>query len=248
MSRPTHVYIVTSPRPRVGRTLVARAFSEFYRADGRPVAAFDLNPNDTALVDFLPKFAVRAQIGDTRGQMALFDRLILDDEKPKIVDLGASVFESFFKVMTDIDFVPQARWRSVEPVILFVATPEDQTVKAYADLHRRFPDLTIVPVHNEGIARGSQIREKFPSASPVALPVQVPLLSPSLRFIVETQPFSFSDFKRGLSARVPEILEDELNSWIKRIYLQFREMELRLLLNSLRTSLGPRSTEEKTPS
>ena len=237
MSRPTHVYIVTSPRPRVGRTLVARAFTEFYRADGRPVAAFDLNRDAVALADFLPKFATRAQIADTRGQMALFDQLIVDDEKPKVVDLGASLFEPFFTVMSDIGFVAEARASSVEPVILFVATPEQETAQAYADLHRRFPDVTIVPVHNEGIARGSHIREKFPSWSAVALPLQVPQLSPSLRFIIETKPFSFSDFKRGLSAYVPEILEAELNSWIKRVYLQFRELELRLLLDRLRSSL-----------
>jgi len=72
----------------------------------------------------------------------------------------------------------------------------------------------------------------------LALPMQVPQLSPSLRFIVETRPFSFSDFKRGLAENVPEILEAELNSWIKRVYLQFRELELRLLLGRLRSSLG----------
>jgi len=32
-------------------------------------------------------------------------------------------------------------------------------------------------------------------------------------------------------------LEGELNSWLKRVYLQFREMELRLLLSKLRGSL-----------
>jgi hypothetical protein len=244
MSRPTHVYIVTSPRPRVGKTLVARAFTEFYRADGRPVAAFDLNRDDNALSDFLPKFAVRAQIDDTRGQMALFDQLIVDDEKPKVVDLEAGLFEPFLKVMSDIGFVTEARRHSVEPVILFLATPEQHTIEAYADLHHRFPDITIVPVHNQGIARGSHIREKFPSWSALALPLQVPQLSPSLRFIVETKPFSFSDFKRGLSADVPEILEAELNSWMKRVYLQFRELELRLLLDRLRTSLGSPSAEQ----
>lgn len=241
MSRPTHVYIITSPRPRVGRTMVARAFTEFYRADGRPVAAFDLNRDETTLADFLPKFAVRAQIADTRGQMALFDRLIVDDEKPKVVDLGAPLFEAFLKVMSDIGFIAEARANSVEPVILFLATPEQQAVQAYVDLHRRFPDVAIVPVHNEGIARGSHIREKFPSWTAVALPLQVPQLSPSLRFIIETKPFSFSDYKRGLSEYVPEILEAELNSWIKRVFLQFREMELRLLLDRLRTSLAPPS-------
>jgi hypothetical protein len=238
MSRPTHIYVIASPRPRVGKTLVARAFTEFYRADGRPVAAFDLGAGDNTLVEFLPKFAVTAQIADTRGQMALFDQLIVGDEKPKVVDLDGGLFDAFFKVMVDIDFVPEARRRSIEPVVLFIATPEDRAAAAYAELHRRFGDLTIVPVHNEGVARGSHLRDKFPSRGSLSLPVQVPQLSPSLRHIVETRPFSFSAFRRGLSSDVPQILEAELGSWVKRVFLQFRELELRLLLDRLRSSLA----------
>jgi hypothetical protein len=30
-----------------------------------------------------------------------------------------------------------------------------------------------------------------------------------------------------------------MSSWIKRVFLQFRELELRLLLGRLRSSLGP---------
>ena len=120
MSRPTHVYVVLSPRPRVGKTLMARVFTEFYRSEGRPVAAYDLDPTEAALSEFLPGFAVASQIADTRGQMALFDRLIVDDEKPKVVDVGTAVFSHFLTVMTEIDFVPEARRRSVEPIIVYV--------------------------------------------------------------------------------------------------------------------------------
>lgn len=247
MSRPTHVYVIASPRPRVGKTLIARAFTEFYRADGRPVAGFDLGTGDNLMFEFLPKFAIRAGIGDTRGQMALFDQLIVGDEKPKVVDLGDRMFEAFFKVMVDIDFVPEARRRSIEPVVLFIATPEDQAVKAYAELQRRFADLTIVPVLNEGVARGSHLREKFPSRGPLSLPIQVPQLSPSLRHIVETKPFSFSAFRRGLSSDVPQILEAELRSWVKRVVLQFRELELRLLLDRLRSSLTAAPGQQTSP-
>ena len=107
MSRPTHVYVVLSPRPRVGKTLMARVFTEFYRSEGRPVAAYDLDPAEGTLSEFLPGFAIASQIADTRGQMALFDRLIVDDEKPKVIDVGSGLFSHFLKVMTEIDFVPR---------------------------------------------------------------------------------------------------------------------------------------------
>jgi hypothetical protein len=237
MSRPTHIYVIASPRPRVGKTLLARAFTEFYRADGRPVAGFDLGNSDNALADFIPKFAQSADIAHTRGQMALFDQLIIPDEKPKVIDLDHTLFGSFFKIMMDIGFLPEARRRSIEPVVLFVATPEERSVIGYQELHRQFADLAIVPVHNEGVARGAHLRDKFPARGALALPVQVPALSPSLKHIVDTKPFSFSAFRRGLSDDVPDILEAELGSWVKRVFLQFRELELRLLLHSLSSSL-----------
>ena len=54
-SRQKAIYIVCSPRQRVGKTLIARALTEFILADGRAAIAFDLNPNNTALYGFLPR-------------------------------------------------------------------------------------------------------------------------------------------------------------------------------------------------
>ena len=55
--------------------------------------------------------------------------------------------------------------------------------------------------------------------------------------IIDTPPFSFAEFRRAPPADMPEFLADELESWLKRTYLQIREMELRLLLSNLRGSL-----------
>jgi hypothetical protein len=237
MTRPTHVYIVASPRPRTGKTMLARALTEFYRTDGRPVGAFDLDAMDSTLAQFLPKFTERAEIGETRGQVELFDQLIVDDEKPKVVDVSAYAFEAFFNLMAEIDFVGEARRQSVEPIILFAANSDQLAAKSYARLVERFPGVTLAPVYNDGVARGSHLRHQFPATSVVALPLRIPMLSPTLRTIVDTKPFSFTEFRRRPPADIPEILEAELNSWLKRVYLQFREMELRLLLSRLRGSI-----------
>ena len=237
MTRPTHVYIIASPRPRTGKTILARALTEFYRTDGRPVGAFDLDAMDATLSQFIPKFTLRAEIGATQGQVALFDQLVIDDEKPKVVDVSAHVFEAFFKLMEEIDFAGEARKQSIEPVILYAANSDAVSAKTYARLAERFPGLTLAPVYNDGVARGSHLREQFPAQSVVALPLRIPLLSPTLRAIVDTKPFSFTEFRRRPPADIPEPIEDELNSWLKRVYLQFREMELRLLLSKLRGSL-----------
>src|SRR5262245_45826582 len=116
----TPVYIVCSPRPRVGKTLVARLLSEYLDLENRYTTAFDINLNDPSLIDYLPRLAETASIEDTFGQMQLMDRLIVNDGAPKVIDLGFHVFDSFFKMATEIGFVKEAERRGVAVAILFI--------------------------------------------------------------------------------------------------------------------------------
>ena len=123
MTLATSVTVVCSPRPRVGRTLVARLLVDFFLDNGREVRAFDLNV-EPDLTQFLPGHAETAKVGDIKGQMALFDRLIAQDSTTKVIDLGPGAFETFFSVARDIDFAGEARRRSIAPVILFLIAPD----------------------------------------------------------------------------------------------------------------------------
>ena len=102
MPRSKSIYIVCSPRQRVGKTLIARVLTEFILADGRSAVAFDLNPNNAALYSFLPRYAALADLSTTRGQMALFDELISEDEVTKVIDLGDECFEKFFTLLRQL--------------------------------------------------------------------------------------------------------------------------------------------------
>jgi hypothetical protein len=237
MSRPTHVYIVASPRPRTGTTLLARALIEFHRTEARPVGAFDLDRLDGMLAQHLPTVAVRADIADTRGQVALFDQLIVADGIPKVVDVGAHVYEPFFRLTEQISFAEEALRCAVNPVILFAANTEPQSVKAYAQLRERFPGLTLTPVYNDGIARAQSLRQDFPSTSIKTMALRVPALSPALRTIIDRPPFSFAEFKHAPPPDMPQLLVNELDSWLRRVYLLIREMEGRVLLSNLRSSM-----------
>jgi hypothetical protein len=237
MSRPTHVYIVASPRPRTGATLLARAVIEFYRTDERPVGAFDLDALDGVLSQHLPNAVVRANIADTRGQVALFDELVTANEKPKVVDVGAHAYEPFFRLAEQIGFAAEAARCSVNPVILFAASMEPQSVKAFAQLRQRFPNLTLTPIYNEGIARAQSLRQDFPSADVKAMALRIPTFSPALRAIIDAPPFSFAEFRRAPPPGMSALLASELDAWLKRVYLQIREMELRQLLSNLRGTL-----------
>ena len=71
--RPTPVYIICSPRPQVGRTLVARLLSEFLLLKHGKVSAFDINLKEPSLLEYLPATTETAEVDNTFGKMALMD-------------------------------------------------------------------------------------------------------------------------------------------------------------------------------
>ena len=235
MDRRTPVFIVCSPLPRVGKTLIARLLVEFFATDGRPVAAFDLNPDGYALAAQVPEHAVVANINGTKGQMALFDQLIVADRTAKVVDVGYGNFDSFFAVMQDIGFVGEASYRSVAPVIMFMSEPDHRSARAYAKLRDRFPEVSFVPVLNAGTTPETRARSNA-KADFSGVPVHIPALSSALRAAVAEVGFS-----SALAGYETADLRDELVAWIRRIFLQFREMELRLLLEDLKPALRLRA-------
>ena len=66
----TPLYVVCSPRRSVGKTLVSRLLTEYYLADYRPVAAFDLADEGPQLTDYLPGTTTIVDISDIRGQLS----------------------------------------------------------------------------------------------------------------------------------------------------------------------------------
>ena len=76
MPQQAPLYIVASPRPRVGKTLIARLLIEFFRLSDRAVVGYDLEPREPTFAGYFPQLVATVDIADTRGQMALFDRVI----------------------------------------------------------------------------------------------------------------------------------------------------------------------------
>jgi hypothetical protein len=71
----TPIYIVCSPRPLVGKTMVARLLSEFLLLKNGSVTSFDISLREPSLLDYLPRVTETAEIDDTYGKMQLMDRL-----------------------------------------------------------------------------------------------------------------------------------------------------------------------------
>src|ERR1700744_1705773 len=135
----TPVYIVCSPRPQVGKTLVARLLTEFLLLKNGQVAAFDINLKEPSLLDYLPDVTETADVIDTYGKMQLMDRIIVDDGVSKVIDLGFHAFDEFFKMSDQIGFMKEAARRRVAPIILFVADTDRVSARVFPVLKEQIP-------------------------------------------------------------------------------------------------------------
>ena len=230
------VTIVASPRSRVGKTLLARLLVDYHRQESRGVQAYDLSAGEGTLAQFLPGEVTVAGVGNVQSQMALFDSLVSPDDTAKIVDVGHEAFESFFTLAHQIGFMDEARRRDIAPVILFMISGDPTSAEAYRKLRVRFPRATLSPVHNEMLGSG-QYREKFPSAGAGAAQLRFPALAPGLRRYIEQPPFSFSDTQLANAKHIPLDVHIELQRWLRKMHIEFRELDLRILLADLQTSL-----------
>jgi hypothetical protein len=236
MSFRNSITIVASPRPRLGKTLLARLLVDYHLHERRAVRGFDLNTGEGTLARFLPEYVKPSDIGDVKGQMALFDALIAADDTFKVVDLGHESFQSFFVLANQIGFTEEARRRGLAPVILFMIAPDRVSVDAYRTLRNWFPRATLSPVHNEALGP-AQHRDKFPTSGSSAAQLRFPVLAPGLRKYIEKPPFSFSNARFADAKDVPLDAHIELQRWLRKIHLEFRELDLRILLADLQASI-----------
>ena len=224
----TPVFLICSPRPRVGKTLIARLLTEFFLFDGRSAAAFDASPNDASLSRYLPECTVPATISDIKSQMALFDQLIVNDARPKIIDLAAGLFEPFLALMRNIGFLEEAPKQSVSPVVLFVADRDQASSEAYQMIWRWFPGSLLVPVHNQAIMTAWHYAN-FPTRRANDVPLRIPCLPGKLNGVVNKKGFSFAKF-----LDTPVNSPTELHEWINRSFVAFRELQLSILMENFR--------------
>ena len=216
----TPVYIVCSPRPLVGKTMMARLMSEFLLLKQGAVAAFDINLKEPSLLEYLPAITETAEVDDTFGKMALMDRLIVNDGIAKVIDLGFHAFDEFFKMSDEIGFMKEAARRGVAPVILFVADTDRASARGFAMLQQQIPATAIVVVDNEFVLRG-----ELPPAMAGGRILRVGALPVFLKTYIDRLTFSFTGYLRG-----EKDSSTELHQWVRKNYFSFRELELNLIL------------------
>ena len=216
----TPIYIICSPRPLVGKTLLARLLSEFLLLKNGTVTAFDINLKEPSLLEYLPKITETAEVDNTFGKMALMDRLIVNDGIAKVIDLGFHAFDEFFTMTEEIGFMKEAARRGVAPIVLFVADTDRVSARGYPMLQEQIPANALVTIDNEHVVRG-----ELPPAMGHGRTIRVAALPAFLKTYIDRLNFSFTGYLRQ-----EKDSSTELHQWIRKNYSSFRDLELRLLL------------------
>jgi hypothetical protein len=216
----TPVYIICSPRPLVGKTLIARLLCEFLLLKNGTVNAFDINLKEPSLLEYLPRVTETAEVDNTFGKMQLMDRLIVNDAVAKVIDLGFHAFDEFFQMSEEIGFMKEAARRGVSPVILFVADTDRASARGHTMLQQQIPKTQLVTIDNEFVVRG-----ELPRAMAVGRVLRIAALPVFLKTYIDRLTFSFTTYLRK-----EKDTSTELHQWIRENYFSFRELELSLML------------------
>ena len=216
----TPIYIICSPCPLVGKTLIARLLSEFLLLKNGTVTAFDINLKEPSLLEYLPQITETADVIDTYGKMQLMDRLIVNDGVAKVIDLGFHAFDEFFKMTDEIGLMKEAARRGVAPVILFVADTDRVSGHGHDTLRQLIPPNALITIDNEHVVRG-----ELPPAMARGHVLPIPALPAFLQTYINRLTFSFTGYLRN-----EKDSSTELHQWIRRNYTAFRDLELSVLL------------------
>lgn len=231
MRRRTFVFVACSPHPRTGVSTTARLLTDFYLSRQAPVEGFDTDPHEPRYGELFPDCVRIVDATDIRGQISLFDRLLVHDEVPKIIDVWHRSYERFFATVKEIGFVEEARRHGVEPVILFHVDPTEATLARALALSAAWSDVTMVAVHNEGAsplgARAHEILARYPSSRKFVI---APLEGPVAKTLDQPD-FSLSRFLLAPPSDMSIVVRAALKAWIAPIFTQFQSFELRMDLD-----------------
>jgi hypothetical protein len=226
MEQKTRVYICCSPHKRTGASTTARLLTDYLLFNGRRFAGFDTDPHEP---DYGARFPQNVKIVDAakvEGQVAMFDSLLVHDEKPKIVDVWHRSYSRFIETMGQIGFMDEARESMVQPIVLFHADATAASLAAALALAEQWPELGIVIVSNKGLAPlgpdASDILAQFPSSRRFVIGA----LDASAKECFEAPDFSLSDFLTTPPADMSIVTRTGLRAWAAPVFVQFQAFEL----------------------
>lgn len=232
MTGRTLAFFVCSPHSRTGVTTTARLLTDYFLSRNADIEGFDTDCRDPLYALFFPGRTRVVDLNDVKGQISLFDRLLVADERPKIVDVWHSSYERLFATIAEIGFMEEARRLGVEPVVLFQTDTAQSAANSALVLKTTWPDLTMSVVHNRGASplgpNSLAVLARYPASGKLVIPR---LEAPIARALDDVD-LSLSRFMRAPPPEMSVVLRAALRAWLLPIFTQFRSFELRLALQS----------------
>lgn len=232
MRRRTLVFFVCSPHSRTGVTTAARLLTDYYLSRGVAVEGFDTDSREPRYAEWFPDLSQVVDIGEVKGQISLFDRLLLCDETPKIVDVWNRSYERLFSTIAEIGFFEEARQIGVSPVVLYQVDATESAAGGALSLATTWPDLWITAIHNEGAAplgaEAHEILARYPTRGKFVIPA----LERPIAKALDDPYLSLADFLQDPPQDMSIVVRAALKGWILPIFTQFQSFELRLDLQS----------------
>jgi hypothetical protein len=180
----------------------------------------------------LPEEVQKADLAVIRDQVSLFDRLLVHDELPKILDLGGRDFTRFFTIASETGFFEEARRLSIEPVLFYCIDETTATLETARRINREWPELMLVFVANEGAALLGEDPLATLAQYPSERNFQIPALDNVLWRPIDRPGFSLSRFLLAPPADMSIVVRRALQVWIAQIFAQFQSFELRIAMES----------------
>lgn len=225
------MFVACSPHPRTGVSTTARLLTDFHLSRHAPVEGFDTDPHASRYAELFPHVVRAVDAADIKGQISLFDRLLVNDETPKIVDVWARSYDRFFGTIREIGFLEEARRNGVEPILLFHADPSQASLARALALHAAWSDVAMVIVHNDGAsplgAKAHEILAHYPASRKFVIAALDSAVARSL----ETPSLSLSGFLAAPPPEMSIVIRAALKAWLAPIFTQFRSFELRQQLD-----------------
>jgi hypothetical protein len=230
--RHTFVYLVCSPQGRVGKTLTARLLVDYYLSSDRFPLAFETNHFEPGLAPVFPAETNVVDFTATTGQMALFDRLVVPDGVPKVVDLWHVSYEPFFRMAQEFEFFEEAWRRGIEPVVVLLTDERQRFSQEVKSLAAQWRGVKIVLVHDEGLTRlphESVFGKPFRLAHPIMV---LPELDVVVRRALDQPKILLDRIIREPSPEVSFVIASRVRALLAPFFDHVESLERKLVLEN----------------
>jgi hypothetical protein len=230
--RHTFLYLVCSPQGRVGKTLTARLLIDYYLSSDRFPLAFETNHFEPGLAPVFPNETNVVDFTSTTGQMALFDRLVVADEVPKVVDLWHVSYEPFFRMAQEFEFFEEAWRRGIEPVVVMLTDERERFAQEVKSLTTQWRGLKIVLVHDEALTK---LPHEAVYGKPFRLAhhiVPLPELDVVVRRALEQPKILLDRIIREPSPEVSFVIASRVRTLLAPFFDQIESLERKLVLEN----------------